>query len=520
MDKPAFLDHDPVSIAFGTSGMRALVSELTDLQVYVSVKGALRYLLATKDVRPGHGVVLGGDLRPSTPRIMRAAAQAIFDSGLIVDNVGMVPTPALVNYGIATRQPGVMITGSHIPFDRNGIKISKSVGELLKSDEPGILAAIDGVRREEYAKSAASSRFDAKGMLKFPRRLPSPDPEAALLYADRYERAFTRKALAGFRIALYEHSAVGRDLILSILTSLGAEVVPVGRSNEFVAIDTENIDDGQLELLERLVGEAEKRGPIDAIVSTDGDSDRPLMAAVLPERDPESGRRIRFLPGDLLGLVVARHLGADVVAVPVSANDAIDSALRVRNVKVQRTRIGSPYVVAAMMEATAEDGDKRVMGWEANGGFLVASTIGDLGPLPTRDAVLPILVNLVAAKYARVSLATLWSRLPPRFGRSGLIDGVPVETSRDIVSRLIVDRRFVADLFSRQLGLGQLVAMSLVDGVRLHFASGDIAHVRASGNAPQLRVYAVADSDRRADAIVRSTLHALEEVAFAERRVA
>ena len=31
-----------------------------------------------------------------------------------------------------------MVTGSHIPFDRNGIKINKSVGEVLKSDEAGI----------------------------------------------------------------------------------------------------------------------------------------------------------------------------------------------------------------------------------------------------------------------------------------------------------------------------------------------------------------------------------------------
>ncbi|MCU1283274.1 MAG: mannose-6-phosphate isomerase, class, partial [bacterium] len=198
----------------------------------------------------------------------------------------------------------------------------------------------------------------------------------------------------------------------------------------------------------------------------------------------------------------------------------IDAAMRARNVKVQRTRIGSPYVVAAMMEAAAEDGDQRVLGWEANGGFLVGTAIGELGALPTRDAMLPIIVNLVAAKRARVNLATLWSRLPPRFGSSGLIDGVPVETSRDIVSRLIVDRRFVAELFSQQLGLGALVAMSLIDGVRLHFASGDVAHVRASGNAPQLRVYSNADSERRADAIVKLTLQALEAVAFAERRVA
>src|SRR5215470_17693330 len=155
MARPAFLDHDPVAIAFGTSGMRALVRDLTDLQVYISVKGTLLYLQEAGDIRAGAGVVLGGDLRPSTPRIMRAAVQAIADCGLSVENAGFVPTPALVLHGIATRRAAVMITGSHIPFDRNGIKISKSVGEILKSDEPGILAAIEGVRTEEYSRSVA-----------------------------------------------------------------------------------------------------------------------------------------------------------------------------------------------------------------------------------------------------------------------------------------------------------------------------------------------------------------------------
>src|SRR5262245_54879967 len=60
MARPPFLDHDPVAIAFGTSGMRALVRDLTDLQVYVSVKGAIRYLLNTGDIEPGSAVLLGG----------------------------------------------------------------------------------------------------------------------------------------------------------------------------------------------------------------------------------------------------------------------------------------------------------------------------------------------------------------------------------------------------------------------------------------------------------------------------
>src|SRR5947209_6999120 len=136
---PPFLDYVPVPLAFGTSGMRGLVIDLTDLEVYISIKGALRYLLEAGDIATGSIVVLGGDLRPSTDRIMRACLQAIIDVGCQAEYVGKLPTPALVLHGIENRRAGVMVTGSHIPFDRNGIKVSRSVGELLKSDEAGVL---------------------------------------------------------------------------------------------------------------------------------------------------------------------------------------------------------------------------------------------------------------------------------------------------------------------------------------------------------------------------------------------
>jgi phosphomannomutase len=527
MVRPSFLDHDPVSIAFGTSGMRALVRDLTDLQVYVSVKGALRYLLEVGDIETGSLVVLGGDLRPSTARIMAASLQAIRDSGLGVENAGLVPTPALVLRGLTTRRAGVMVTGSHIPFDRNGIKVSKSVGEVLKSDEAGILREIEAVRQKEYAETAATSRFDAHGMLKAPPALPPVDGTTEAEYVARYRNGFAATELAGLRIAFYQHSAVGRDLVPAILQALGAEVVPVGRSETFVPVDTENVDDQQLGTLERLVGEAERRvhDRIDAIVSTDGDSDRPLVAAVLKEMDPSSGRRVRFLPGDLLGLVVAQELGADFVAVPVSANDAVDRSLSARSVELHKTRIGSPYVVDSMAQAVAGGERKRVVGWEANGGFLVGSDLGNLLPLPSRDAVLPIVVNLGAAQRAGKGLDALWSTLPPRFGRSGLIDDVPVEISRAMLAQLIVEKdvsevRFGPDtsvawrrvketleqLFTMKLGFGLVEALNLVDGVRIFFQGSDIAHLRPSGNAPQLRVYANADTQRRADEIVSLAL--------------
>lgn len=48
-----FLDHVPVALAFGTSGLRGLVKDITDLEAYINVKGALRYLLGSGDIRGG-----------------------------------------------------------------------------------------------------------------------------------------------------------------------------------------------------------------------------------------------------------------------------------------------------------------------------------------------------------------------------------------------------------------------------------------------------------------------------------
>ncbi len=538
-----FLDHVPVALTFGTSGLRGLVKDITDLEAYINVKGALRYLHESGDARPGARVVLAGDLRPSTERIMRASARAIADTGCEVENAGRIPTPALLLHAIARGCPSVMVTGSHIPFDRNGIKLSKSVGEILKSDEPGITRHVAQVRSEEYAKTAASSAFTPAGMLKTSTELAPVDPAAEERYLRRYLAGFASGGLAGLRVVVYEHSAVGRDLLGRILRELGAEVVGAGRAETFIPIDTENVTGELLARLEGLVDASAKGRPVDAIVSTDGDSDRPLVAAVLPSSNSAPHRRVRFLPGDLRRLVVAEYLGVDAAAVPISANDAIERRMRERGVFLKKTKIGSPFVISGMNELAGAAGHKRIVGWEANGGFLVGSTIERgrevIGALPTRDSTLPILANLFAATEARIGLSALWDRLPARYGCAGLIDNVPVAVSRAISASLIPsgdvsevsleEAGQVLDLshastapiltpqaadawrerkaslrrfFTPALGFDDIVRINVLDGVRIYFKNGDVAHIRPSGNAPQLRIYANSDSQARADRIV------------------
>ncbi|MDP2601499.1 MAG: phosphomannomutase [Deltaproteobacteria bacterium] len=541
-----FLNYAPVPLAFGTSGLRGLVKDITDLEAYINVKAALRYLLSSGDIHASSTVVIAGDLRPSTDRIMRACAQAIVDSGCQVENAGKIPTPALVSRAISTRRAGVMVTGSHIPFDRNGIKINKSVGEVLKSDEPGISREVELVRAEEYSRTVTTSPFDASGVLKSAPELPALDRAAEETYVSRYLSSFNSGALSGLRVLVYQHSAVGRDILVRILRELGAEVVAAGRSETFIPIDTENVTDEQLNRLEEFAVAAEAGGKsLHAIVSTDGDSDRPLVTAVHPAAEVKpGGRRVRFLPGDLLGLVVAEYLSADAAAVPISANDAVERRMRERGVLLQKTKIGSPYVISGIDELRSAGTHARIVGWEANGGFLTGSDIAlakaKLAALPTRDSTLPILANLFAAASQGITLSALWDRLPARFGRAGLIDNFPAAVSLVILAKLIpagdaielefdgaqqVSDRSRADatptplaagpaedwrqlkatlsrFFTPALGFDDIVRINVLDGVRIYFNNGDVAHIRPSGNAPQLRIYANSDSQARADQIV------------------
>ena len=257
----SFLNYAPVPLTFGTSGLRGLVKDITDLEAYINVKAALRYFLNTGDLRSDSGVVIAGDLRPSSDRIIRACAQAVFDCGCRLEYAGKIPTPALIAHAIATRRAGVMVSGSHIPFDRNGIKLNKPAGEILKSDESGIIREIERVRADEYSRTATTSAFDVSGMLKRRPALPPASCAGEEAYVARYVRSFTGGGLAGLRVLVYQHSAVGRDILPRVLRELGAEVVTAGRSETFVPVDTENITDQLLHSLESSAVAAEAGGP-------------------------------------------------------------------------------------------------------------------------------------------------------------------------------------------------------------------------------------------------------------------
>ncbi|MES1260541.1 MAG: phosphomannomutase [Acidobacteriota bacterium] len=523
-DLRSTLVYEPHELRFGTSGRRGRVADLTQLEIYINVLGELEYLQSLP--RSGGGVARGEefyfahDLRPSSTRfdeaengrgeLCQAVVQAIRDAGMLPVNLGPIPTPALTCYSLARSRGSIMVTGSHIPFDLNGYKLNTAAGELMKADEAPIGERVLQVRARLYSQAAREAAFDATGMLQGGHRdLPPVDGSARRAYIERYLGFFAGKSLAGRRILVYQHSAVGRDLLVEVLQALGAEVTPRGRSESFVAIDTEAIDDSQLAAIQALADAALRDGPLWAVVSMDGDSDRPLILGL------ENGQ-VRFFGGDLVGMIVAEYLGADAVVVPISCNDAIDRGPLAASLE-PKTRIGSPHVIAGMTAALAR-GRNTVCGWEANGGFLLGSDTvrrgRTLGALPTRDAVLPILGVLFSAQEQGLSLPELFAKLPPRFSRAALLRNFPRAGGQRIVQLLTAGdavgvSRITAQLeafFKPEAGFSAIRKIDYTDGVRILFENGEVAHFRPSGNADEFRVYAVADSQIRANAIVEAAL--------------
>jgi len=475
-------------VAFGTSGARGLATAMTDSVCYAYAKGFLQYLESIGEIkRAGERVAVGGDFRPSTSRVMEAVCRAADDLGYRAVNCGKIPSPAVALFGFENKIPSIMVTGSHIPDDRNGIKFNKCGGEVLKSDEKGMSSQIVEID---------DALFGADGNFAKEKSAPEVSPEAGENYVMRYLNFFAHDALKGLRVGIYQHSAVGRDVLVKIFSHLGAEVTALGRSEKFIPVDTEAIRPEDVQLAHGWAA----TGKFDALVSADGDSDRPLVS-------DENGNWLR---GDIAGVLCAKFLAADSVSTPVSCNTAVEKCGWFK--QIHRTRIGSPFLVASMMEASA-GGAKRVVGYEANGGFLLNSEIEAGGKilraLPTRDAVIVMLGILLLAKTQKQKISELAATLPARFTASDRLKDFATEKSAAILVKFnsgseAADKIEIEKMFG---GIcGKVANLNRTDGLRIIFANEEIIHLRPSGNAPEFRCYAEAKTDERARQVTADAL--------------
>lgn len=455
------------NIAFGTSGARGVV---TDFTPEICAAFATAFLSSNDSYKR---VAIGIDNRPSSPKIASDCISAAKAIGIDVDYYGVLPTPALAYQSMQDGIPSIMITGSHIPFDRNGIKFYRPDGEITKADEQAILNS----NAEVNTQSLQNGQEHV---------LPEVSAIAVDNYIKRYTDIYPSNLLKNKRIGIYEHSSAGRDVYSHIFGALGAEVISLGRSDTFVPIDTEAAAQSDIEQAKAWTKELN----LDAVFSTDGDGDRPLLS-------DEAGE---YLRGDILCLLAAKNLNIEALAVPASCNSAIEQCGEFK--ATTRTKIGSPYVIEAFAELT--NTHNAVAGFEANGGFLLASDIEInqqvLKALPTRDAVLPVLAVLSNPNGVTAQVKAL----PSIFTASDRIQGIAREESLALIEKVKAEPSFLLN----KIGMQEVTVTnaSTVDGYRMTLSTGDVIHLRPSGNAPKLRCYSEANLSDRANELTKQVL--------------
>ncbi len=466
-----------MNLKFGTSGLRGPSIDLNGPAAAIYATAFAHYLLSSGQAKPGDPILLGRDFRASSPAISAICAGALTRAGMTVLDCGTVPTPALALYGLDIGAAALMITGSHIPADRNGIKFYRPDGEISKIDE-------EAIGRQAKALMADPTPIDAT-----PGAAADHGRQAEALFLTRNAKILPAGALSGLKVGVYQHSTVARDLFVELLTGYGADVVPLGRSAEFIPVDTEAVSPAIVDLLKAW---ATEHG-LDAIVSADGDGDRPLVS-------DETGQPLR---GDLLGLIAAQFTGAAVAVTPVTSNSGLEGQ---PGLSILRTRVGSPFVIEGMLEAV-RNGENAIIGFEANGGTLTATdfTLNDatLSALPTRDSFLPVLAALSLAAQRQRPLSSLAADIALPVALSDRIENFPLETSAALMSHL----RSGADNLANFLApIGKPVSFSDIDGLRVTLADRSVVHFRPSGNAPEMRCYAEAETVDRASRVLKQGL--------------
>ncbi|PKF63065.1 phosphomannomutase [Psychromonas sp. psych-6C06] len=459
-------------VAFGTSGARGLVTEFSP---DVCAAFAVAFIAGMKNNFNFETVAIAIDNRPSSYAMAQACVEALKQLDIETVYYGVVPTPALAYVAQEYAMPAIMVTGSHIPFDRNGLKFYRPDGEISKADEQVIINALVEFIALDKLPELITNNY------------------AAEEYINRYTSLFDSPWLTGKRIGIYEHSSAGRDLYCRIFEALGAEVIALERSDKFVPIDTEAVS--KEDTLKAINWSKEHN--LDLVFSTDGDGDRPLVS-------DENGNWLR---GDILGLLAAEALNIEALTVPVSTNTAVELSQKFKH--VERTKIGSPYVIAEF--ATLAKKFSSVAGFEANGGFILGSDVHlggkSLKRLPTRDAILPAIMLLVAAGDGVIS--RLVNTLPQRFTHSDRIQNFATEKSQAIIAQ---GQQEPAKLML-QLGFENLEIKNVdqTDGLRVTLADNSVIHLRPSGNAPELRCYAEACTYAQAYEIVLKALQNIQK---------
>ncbi len=290
---------------------------------------AVGYHFARWLPQPGP-IVVGRDVRESSPLLAEAAIEGIVCAGRDVLDLGMASTP-MVYFAVARREAagGLMITASHNPAGWNGMKFCREQAIPVGSDS---------------GLGAVRARIEAGAPLEPAAERGRRRNDAILEELAAFVAGSARRTLAAKRVAIDTGNGVVGPFVAPMAKALGIEVVPLffEPDGRFPNHDANPLEPKNLRDLQRAVRE---HGCAFGL-AFDGDGDR---VAVVDDRGEPIG-------GDLLTALVARRelaSGPAAVLYDLRSSRVVREEIERLGGRAIETRVGHAFIKQAMRKHNA-----------------------------------------------------------------------------------------------------------------------------------------------------------------------
>jgi phosphomannomutase len=431
---------------FKAYDIRGLVDkELTPDFAFATGIAVARFLEQERE--PGT-VVIGEDMRPSSPMLATAFAAGVTSQGLDVIRIGLASTDMLYFASGKLNLPGAMFTASHNPAEYNGIKLCLS-GARPIGKESGLVVI------ENYVRDGAPMAMRNVGVEKQQSMLAD--------YVDHLLTLVDVSAIRPLKIVIDAGNGMGGYTAPAVFERLNAEVVELyfELDGTFPNHEANPIEPANLVDLQKAV----KKHKADIGLAFDGDADRCFLV-------DEKGALVN--PSALTALIATRELaknpGASIIYNLISSR-AVKEVVEENGGTAIRSRVGHSYIKKQMAETNA------VFGGEHSGHFYFRDFWrADSGMLAALHAI-------AALGETKATLSELLKTFN-RYHSSGEINST------------VKDAKAAMDQIEKIYGKKDGVEVDYLDGLTISHADWWF-NLRASNTEPLLRLNVEASSEAR-----------------------
>ncbi|GAA4851513.1 phosphomannomutase/phosphoglucomutase [Kitasatospora terrestris] len=339
-------------------------------------------------------VVVGHDMRPSSPSLSRAFAEGAAAYGADVVEIGLCSTDQLYYASGSLDLPGAMFTASHNPAEYNGIKLCKA-GAAPVGQDTGLAEIRELVESwlDEDGKVTVPVVDAATGSLSSRETLTG--------YADHLRSLVDLTAIRPLKVAVDAGNGMGGHTVPTVFEGLPLDLVPMYfeldgtfPNHEANPLDPKNLVDLQAKVRE--VG-------ADLGLAFDGDADRCFV--VDENGDPVSPSAITALVAER-EIARAREAGEEQPTIihNLITSWSVPEVVRELGANPVRTRVGHSFIKQEMAVSDAVFGGEHSAHyyfrdfWRADTGMLAAlHVLAALGGQPQALSALTARYNRYAA---------------------------------------------------------------------------------------------------------------------------